>query len=1056
MKNKIAASLILLCLVSAAAFAQTKEKYISPNNDGVQDELVIPLRISDQRFVASWALVIMDEDRNPVRTIGNKIALPEKIGFKSFFKQLVSVKKGIQIPDTVSWNGALDSGETAPDGNYYYYFTASDDNGNEGRTKEYKVVVDTSAPEVEVTQPVDKIFGEGEKSTFRISQNGSVEDSWFGIFKSSKGDVVKTVTWESAEPADFVWYGTDDSGSQIPDGVYSYEITATDRAGNKAPYTTIQNIIYSADKPVTNIFVDGSRYFSPETESKKSSVSFKVNIPVPDEKTGNKLTAWSVSILNEKDEPVRSYSNEKDGEIPPDTIVFDGKGDNGKLLPDGNYQARVEAAYLNGYVPAMVTSPVIILDTKKPEVNLSLTDKAFGSANVPSIGIMIASAAKENAPVLNWKGKIVSEDGTTVKEYNFLDYLPSNVSWNGVGNDGRFAAFKKDYTFVLTATDLAGNACKITSESFLFDQTEAKILLAVNDNAFSPNGDKVKDKISFTCVIEEPKVANYHFAVNDVSGKTVYEVNGGRKDGKTVDSPDSFEWNGKDSTGIICEDGEYFATVKIELENHSEASSSTSKFVLDTTAPVMTAECQWTDFSPDGDGNQDVIPVTVTACSEERTWNAAVLNAEKVAVKKFSWYGKIKDFDWDGTDESGNLCADGKYVISFNSTDDAGNSFSAELPGITLDNRETKLYVTTEKEGISPNGDGILDTEVFDIKTSVAENIVSWKFDIRKEDGNSVRSWSEKDSANLPARITWDGFDSDGNICEGTFTGTLAVAYKKGNHVSTVSTPFICTATPPALEVRTASSSGSEYFSPDNDGVDDDLFIRLSGTTKAKIQNWSFTIDDPKGKPFWTTSGKSQITERIVWDGLSNLQKNSNGRAESVQSAMDYPYTFSVTDNLGMTSTMKGVIPVDVLVIREGNVLKMAVPSIIFLSDSSEFQEPQKNLTADQVAKNLQILNRIADILKKFKDYKVTVVGHANRLSDNLDEETVDNLSVWGRALMPLSKERADAIKTYLVKKGVSAGSISTDGKGGSEPVADPKDKDNNWKNRRVEFILEK
>jgi len=27
---------------------------------------------------------------------------------------------------------------------------------------------------------------------------------------------------------------------------------------------------------------------------------------------------------------------------------------------------------------------------------------------------------------------------------------------------------------------------------------------------------------------------------------------------------------------------------------------------------------------------------------------------------------------------------------------------------------------------------------------------------------------------------------------------------------------------------------------------------------------------------------------------------------------------------------------------------------------------------------------------------------------------------------------------------------------GGSRPVVDPKDKDNNWKNRRVEFILEK
>nr|MCR5765237.1 OmpA family protein [Treponema sp.] len=151
-----------------------------------------------------------------------------------------------------------------------------------------------------------------------------------------------------------------------------------------------------------------------------------------------------------------------------------------------------------------------------------------------------------------------------------------------------------------------------------------------------------------------------------------------------------------------------------------------------------------------------------------------------------------------------------------------------------------------------------------------------------------------------------------------------------------------------------------------------------------------------------------------------------------------------------------GIIPVDVLVIREGNILKMAVPSIIFESDAANFQESNAKLTAEQVQKNVEILNRIAEILKKFTDYKVTIQGHANRLSDNVDEETIDNPRVWGRALMPLSKERADAIKAYLVKKGVNANNVTTEGMGGTKPVVDSKDTDNNWKNRRVEFILVK
>ena len=94
--------------------------------------------------------------------------------------------------------------------------------------------------------------------------------------------------------------------------------------------------------------------------------------------------------------------------------------------------------------------------------------------------------------------------------------------------------------------------------------------------------------------------------------------------------------------------------------------------------------------------------------------------------------------------------------------------------------------------------------------------------------------------------------------------------------------------------------------------------------------------------------------------------------------------------------------------------------------------------------------------MNKFKDYKVTIVGHANRLTDNDEEETTDNPSLWGKALTPLSLKRAEFVKQNLVEKGVSASRLDTEGKGGTEPVVDFRDKDNNWKNRRVEFILHK
>nr|MDE5899070.1 OmpA family protein [Treponemataceae bacterium] len=683
----------------------------------------------------------------------------------------------------------------------------------------------------------------------------------------------------------------------------------------------------------------------------------------------------------------------------------------------------------------------------------------FGAGAKDSVKISIQiDSSKKIAPVPAWKGRIfdASNPESTVREYAFGQFPPDAFVWNGFDAAGRLAPDAK-YRFELSAVDLAGNAgVMVSAGEFELNTKTATVLLSAETSAFSPNGDGVKDTISFTPVLKDSSgIAGYTFRIVDASGAAVSE-----QDGASA-LPSAFVWDGRNAAGEICADGTYTAQLEINSLNGSHASASAQPFVLDTVPPVLETQLLWSAFSPDGDGNQDVLPVGVIGCSQEDLWTAEVRNAAGRTVRTYTWNGKIRtdgkdQFAWDGTGEAGNKEPDGTYSIVISSTDAAGNSFRTTVPNLVLDSRETKAYITVEYEGISPNGDNVLDAQKFTVRTGVQDGILSWNFDIRSENGVSVRNWSGgKDSA-VPETVVWDGMDSDGNPCEGTFTGTLQIVYQKGNKVSAVSSPFTCTVTPPQLSVRTAP----EFFSPDNDGTDDDLFIRLSGSSKAPIQSWSFVIYDPNGKPFWQTSGTSAITEQIVWDGLSNLQKDAAGKAERVQSAMDYPYAFTVSDSVGMTSVERGAIPIDVLVIRDGSVLKMAVPAIIFRSDHADFKTVAEvgkgGLDADKAANNERVLKRIADILNKFKDYKVTIVGHANRVTDNEAEETEDNPALWGPALIPLSGARAEFVKAYLVKSGVSASRLTTEGKGGTELVVDYKDKDNNWKNRRVEFILNK
>ena len=136
--KKLILSLLILALSISFVLAQENTEsnvsaridYISPNNDGVQDELVVPLDIKDKRYISEWSFVITDKNDNILRTIGNKHKRADTAtdvfknlfsgeGIKGFFDNVgktFAPKSGVEVPEEVRWNGVFDSGEIAPDG----------------------------------------------------------------------------------------------------------------------------------------------------------------------------------------------------------------------------------------------------------------------------------------------------------------------------------------------------------------------------------------------------------------------------------------------------------------------------------------------------------------------------------------------------------------------------------------------------------------------------------------------------------------------------------------------------------------------------------------------------------------------------------------------------------------------------------------------------------------------------------------------------------------------------------------------------------------------------
>jgi outer membrane protein OmpA-like peptidoglycan-associated protein/outer membrane protein W len=82
------------------------------------------------------------------------------------------------------------------------------------------------------------------------------------------------------------------------------------------------------------------------------------------------------------------------------------------------------------------------------------------------------------------------------------------------------------------------------------------------------------------------------------------------------------------------------------------------------------------------------------------------------------------------------------------------------------------------------------------------------------------------------------------------------------------------------------------------------------------------------------------------------------------------------------------------------------------------------------------ILNDIADTYKDASKFNISIAGHA----DNIGGDDYNyNLSV----------ERANAVKDYLISKGLSNATISTEGKGETQPVAPNTSEDGRAENRR-------
>lgn len=100
-----------------------------------------------------------------------------------------------------------------------------------------------------------------------------------------------------------------------------------------------------------------------------------------------------------------------------------------------------------------------------------------------------------------------------------------------------------------------------------------------------------------------------------------------------------------------------------------------------------------------------------------------------------------------------------------------------------------------------------------------------------------------------------------------------------------------------------------------------------------------------------------------------------------------------------------------------------------------EFESGSAVLTAT----GRQILDEMVQALNKLQNKNVKIIGH----TDNVGQPEKN---------IQLSQQRAQAVKAYLISKGIAATRLSLAGLGADRPVADNSTAEGRKKNRRIEF----
>jgi OOP family OmpA-OmpF porin len=314
--------------------------------------------------------------------------------------------------------------------------------------------------------------------------------------------------------------------------------------------------------------------------------------------------------------------------------------------------------------------------------------------------------------------------------------------------------------------------------------------------------------------------------------------------------------------------------------------------------------------------------------------------------------------------------------------------------------------------------------------------------------------------------------------------GNFTIANLSLNHKNGVFSPYLTAgagymSSSPSIDYTAANAS--------SDGYSESWFIPVGAGFKLGLSNtinldFGYDVNFMKSKTFdgynggandrfsyahagiEIALGKKSSPQLQNYSALAALREQTAAESDELRRALStqeenarrdreaYAQQMGDDDNDGVANKFDKCpgTPSGTVVDGSGCPLKAVAPIIrekviVTAADRKVVDEAIRNLEFDLGKSTLRpksyaTLNRVASLLVE-KNFSLKLAGH----TDNTGSMQL-NLS--------LSKDRAEAVKAYLVSQGANASRIEATGYGPNQPIASNKTAEGRQKNRRVEFSL--